>query len=97
MLFLCLSGGDGYGNAKIEEIQPHEVQVKGQPLKVILICFAVVIIECLFIAAISKFFNGLPQTDSLVIYTGIFLAIELVVCTAVIFYKLDNIKKAMII
>ncbi len=62
-------------------------------LKVIFICLAVSIIECLFIVAISKFFSGLPQTDSLLICTEIFLAMELVVCTAVIFYKLDNIKK----
>jgi len=58
--------------------------------KYILVGLAVVVLEWIFVAVISAFFNGLSLTDSIVIGTGFFLAFEMVVCTGAIITKIRD-------
>ena len=60
--------------------------------KYILIGLGTVVLEWIFVALISAFFNGLSQVESVAIGTGFFLAFEMVLCTGAIISKIDSNK-----
>lgn len=60
--------------------------------KSVLIGFAVVITEWIFVAFISEIFNGLSQAEGVLVGTGFFLAFEMVVCTGVIVSQINKNK-----
>ena len=49
-----------------------------------------VALEWVFVALADAFFDGMPQTERVVIGTGFFLAFELVICTGAVISKLEN-------
>lgn len=55
--------------------------------KYVLIGIGVAILEVLFVVMFSGIFNGLTQVEGLVIGVGIFLAVEIVICTGAILSK----------
>ena len=61
-------------------------------LKYILIGFAVVILEWIFVVFCRDFINGASKAESVMIGTGFFLAFEMVICTGLILSKFDKDK-----
>ena len=49
-----------------------------------------VALEWVFVALADVFFDGMPQTERVVIGTGFFLSFELVICTGAVISKLEN-------
>lgn len=60
--------------------------------KYVLIGLGTLILEWIFVAWFSAFFNGLSQAESVVIGTGFFLAFEIIICTGAILSKINNNK-----
>lgn len=60
--------------------------------KYILIGFAVVLIEWVFLALFSEMFNGLSQEGAVAVGSAFFLAFEMVICTGVIVSRIDKKK-----
>ncbi len=61
--------------------------------KYILIAFAVVVLEWLWLAAFSSLFNGLGVAGAAVVGVGFFLAFEIVICTGVLIMKISDRTK----
>lgn len=60
----------------------------------ILIGFGVVILEWIFLAVFSPWFNGMGELGGIIIGVGFFLAFEMVICTGIIVSKI-NVSKDM--
>ena len=60
--------------------------------KYILIGFAVVLIEWVFLALFCEMFNGLSQEGAVAVGSAFFLAFEMVICTGVIVSRIDKKK-----
>ena len=60
--------------------------------KYILIGLGAVLIEWIFLAFFSEWFNGLSQEGAVVVGSAFFLAFEMVICTGVIVSKIKNKK-----
>lgn len=61
--------------------------------KYILIGLGVVIVEWIFLAVFIELFNGLGQTEGVVIGAAFFLAFEMVICTGVVISKIEQTKE----
>lgn len=60
--------------------------------KYILIGFGVVILEWIFLAFFSPWFNGMGELGGIIIGVGFFLAFEMVICTGIIISKINANK-----
>lgn len=60
--------------------------------KYILIGFGVVILEWIFLAFFSPWFDGMGELGGIIIGVGFFLAFEMVICTGIIISKIDANK-----
>ena len=60
--------------------------------KYILIGFGVVILEWIFLAFFSPWFNGMGELGGIIIGVGFFLAFEMVICTGIIISKINTSK-----
>lgn len=58
----------------------------------ILIGFGVVILEWIFLAFFSPWFNGMGELGGIIIGVGFFLAFEMVICTGIIISKINDSK-----
>jgi len=58
----------------------------------ILIGFGVVILEWIFLAVFSPWFNGMGELGGIIIGVGFFLAFEMVICTGIIVSKINASK-----
>lgn len=58
----------------------------------ILIGFGVVILEWIFLAFFSPWFNGMGELGGIIIGVGFFLAFEMVICTGIIVSKINASK-----
>lgn len=58
----------------------------------ILIGFGVVILEWIFLAVFSPWFNGMGELGGIIIGVGFFLAFEMVICTGIIISKINDSK-----
>ena len=58
----------------------------------ILIGFGVVILEWIFLAVFSPWFNGMGELGGIIIGVGFFLAFEMVICTGIIISKINTGK-----
>lgn len=60
-------------------------------IKYILIIISTIILEWIFLAFTNTFFNGTAE-GGVIIGTAFFLAVEMIICTAVIISKIDKNK-----
>lgn len=58
----------------------------------ILIGFGVVILEWIFLAFFSPWFDGMGELGGIIIGVGFFLAFEMVICTGIIVSKINASK-----
>lgn len=58
----------------------------------ILIGFGVVILEWIFLAVFSPWFNGMGELGGIIIGVGFFLVFEMVICTGIIISKINDSK-----
>ncbi len=58
----------------------------------ILIGFGVVILEWIFLAFFSPWFDGMGELGGIIIGVGFFLAFEMVICTGIIISKINDSK-----
>jgi len=58
--------------------------------KYILIAFAAALLEWVWLAAFSGFFNGLGMTGAAVVGVGLFLAFEIALCTGILIWKFNS-------
>ncbi len=61
--------------------------------KYILIAFAAALLEWIWLAAFSGFFNGLGMAGAAVVGVGFFLAFEIALCTGVLILKINGRPK----
>lgn len=58
----------------------------------ILIGFGVVILDWIFLAFFSPWFDGMGELGGIIIGVGFFLAFEMVICTGIIISKINDSK-----
>ncbi len=61
-------------------------------MKIFLICLGTVILECIFLAWTGSVFDGSSFESAITFGAALFLAVEMVICTGVIVYKIDKNK-----
>jgi len=61
--------------------------------KYILIAFGAALLEWVWLAVFSGFFNGLGMTGAAVAGAGFFLAFEIALCTGILIWKINGRSK----